>query len=378
MNQAQQQSAYQIGNFEMCVSLIAMILGTGIIVLPRGLAAEMDTTDGWISLIISNLIIIFLIFLIVRLQKQYPGRTIIQYLAEGKVGKWISKLLALSFVLYFACITAYLCRFLTIVLNIYLLPETPNEVLMLLLLLLSTYGASKGVQGIVHLNLMFTPFVIFGALGILVFEIPNIDINYFRPVLAEGIKPVALGLKETTFAFLGIEILFFFMAYMKASELRPVPFMVTNTFITFLYLIILLMTYGIFDLNMTKQVTFPLIELVKEVNIPGEFFERAEPFFVTIWLMTMFNTFSLSQMLSTRLLKREFLLKVKKMWVSSFFVFIVFILAFLPKSIVELGVLSDLISYMGVLNITFSLLFGYITVWFRRRKSRMNRKEVQG
>lgn len=369
MNQSQQQSVYQIGNLEMCISLFAMILGTGIIVLPRGLAAEMDTADGWISLIFSNIIIIFLIFLIVRLQKQFPGKTIIQYLSEGQAGKWISKLLALSYALYFACITAYLCRFLTIVLNIYLLSETPNEVLLMILLLLSTYGASKGVQGIVHLNLMFTPFVIFGALGILVFEIPEIDIEYLRPVLSEGIKPVFLGLKETTFAFLGIEILFFFMAHMKVSELRTIPFAVTNTFITFLYIFIIVMTYGIFDLDMTKQVTFPLIELVKEVHIPGEIFERAEPFFVTIWLMTMFNTFSISQLLSMKLLKKEFLPKVKKMWVSSFFVFIVFIVSFLPKSLVELGVFSDWIAYTGMGNISITLLCGYMTVWFRRRNS---------
>jgi len=373
-----QKSMYQIGQLEMSVSLIAMIIGTGIIVLPRLLASEMNTTDGWISILISSSIIVLLIFLIVRLQRYFPGQTLIQFLAEGAIGKIFSKLLALSFLVYFTGMTIYLCRFLTIVVDIYLLPETPNEVIVMLLLLISTYAISKGVQGIVHLNLMFTPFVLIVSLGILTFAIPEMEIQNLRPILAEGLSPIFKGLQETIFAFLGIEILFFFMAHMKKKDLRAKPFIITTIFITALYLIIYIMTISILDLHMTQKITFPFIELVKDVELPGELFERPDPFFVSIWLMTMFNTVSITHFISIKIITNEFLIKVKKKWITPLFAFLLYILIFLPKSLIELSSVAEWISFIGATNVILGLLFGYITVWQRSNNLADNSLEGDG
>ncbi|UCZ53852.1 spore germination protein [Bacillus shivajii] len=379
MKASEQPPVYQIGQLEISISLIAMIIGTGIIVLPRGLASEMDTPDGWLSLMISGLLVMVIVWLIVRLHQNFPGRTLIQYLAEGKVGKWVSKLLAFSFLLYFACLTAYMCRFLTIVIDIYLLINTPNEVIMMILLLLSAYAVSKGVQGIVHLNLMFTPFVTFFLFFILSFEIPELELTHLRPVLAEGFTPVFIGLKETMFAFLGIEILFFFMAYMKKPDIRAKPLLVSIVFISLIYLFIIIMAFAAFGLEATQQYTFPLIEIVKEVEIPGGIFERAAPLFVTIWVMSMFNTFTITFLLSANLVKKEFFPWVKKKkWIVAFLIFSFYIIAFLPKSFIELGTFSEWIAYSGFINIFIGIICGYLTVWYRNNKKHKNEQEVEG
>lgn len=220
MKAGKQQTAYQIGITEMAVSLIAMIVGTGVIVLPRALAVEMDTTDGWITVIVSGGFVMLFVFIITKLQQKFPGRNFLQFLGEGIFGKWLSKLLALSFFVYFICVISFLSRFLAITIDIYLLPQTPTEVIVMILLLLSTYAISKGVQGVIHLNIMFTPIVLSVAFLIIIFEIPEFDLLNLRPIMAEGFIPLFKGLKETLFSFLGIEILFFLMAYMKKSDIH--------------------------------------------------------------------------------------------------------------------------------------------------------------
>jgi len=354
-----------------------MIVGTGIIILPRSLATEMGTTDGWISLMISTVIVMVGIVLIVRLQNYFPGQNLLQFLAEGKVGKWLSKLLAFSFIIYFICISAYLARFLALVISIYLLNLTPNEIIVMMILLLSTYAVSKGLQGIIHLNLMFTPLVIFGALGIITFEIPHMDLTNLLPIMSEGFPPILKGVKETTFTFLGIEILFFFMAYMKKSDLLASPLILAIGFISSIYLLIIIMTISIFDLESTQKIMFPMIELVKEVEVPGKIFERAEPFFITIWLMTMLNTIAISQYLSTNILIKEFMTKVKEDWVTAGLVFVIFMLAFIPKSVVELFIFSEWIAIVGGVNICLGLIFGYSSVWYRSQSNKNNKQEKE-
>lgn len=377
MKSENQQTAYQISISEMAVSLIAMIVGTGVIVLPRALAVEMNTTDGWITVIVSGGFVMFFVFIITKLQKEFPGRNFLQFLAEGLFGKWISKLLAFSFFVYFICVVSFLSRFLAITIDIYLLPQTPTEVIVMILLLLSTYAISKGVQGIIHLNIMFTPIVLSIAFVIIIFEIPEFDLLNLRPIMADGFIPLFKGLKETMFSFLGVEILFFFMAYMKKNDIRCLPLLTSIGIISFLYFSIIIATFAIFGLNSTKVITFPMIDLVKEIDIPGGIFERVEPIFITIWFMSMFNTIAAAHFLADTLLKKELLPYIKGGLLTPIAVFIIFINTFLTKSYTELSLFGEWLSNLGLINIIVCILVVSVTLWYRTKRSKPSIQEEQ-
>ncbi len=87
------QDQYQIVPIEMSISMIAMIIGVGVLTIPKGLATELDTTDGWIAIGITGLMMIFLVYLYTRLQQNFPGQNLIQYIRQGAemVGQGINR-----------------------------------------------------------------------------------------------------------------------------------------------------------------------------------------------------------------------------------------------------------------------------------------------
>jgi spore germination protein len=141
---------YSISKVEIAVKLISMILGVGILTLPRGLAVETGTADGWISIIISGLLVILLLLFYVRIQRKFPSLTLLEFLAQGRLGKVAAKVLAFLFIIYFLFSVCYVIRMLSVVVKIYLLEQTPPEMIVGLVVLTSAYAVSKGLQGIIH------------------------------------------------------------------------------------------------------------------------------------------------------------------------------------------------------------------------------------
>ncbi|WP_025027598.1 GerAB/ArcD/ProY family transporter [Caldalkalibacillus mannanilyticus] len=368
------QNHYQIIPIEMSISIMSFIIGVGILTIPRSLAQELETPDGWISIALSGVLVMIIISLYVRLQRYFPGQTLLQFIGKGSIGKWMEKLLALIFFIYFLSIAAFLARILSVVVKLYLLDQTPAEVIVATMLLLTTYAAYRGVQGLVHLNLIFMPIIFLVVLVIITANLGPFSFAPLRPVLSEGISPVLIAVKETFFAFTGFEILYFLMAYMKKSDLRAIPLNITIGIITLLYILVTIFSYSLFSLDATKFITFPTLEIAKEIEVPGGFVERLESLMMTVWIMTIFNTMAMNHFLASTILKDYFtrskhmVFQKLKAIMPIVVQFIIFIVAFIPNSLPESFTFSDWIGWLGGVLIISGVVFGYLTVWIRKRK----------
>ncbi|WP_332630788.1 GerAB/ArcD/ProY family transporter [Halalkalibacter flavus] len=364
------QDHYRISPVEMAVTLIAMLLAIGVLTLPRTLAEILDTADGWISVLISGGIVMGIVYLIVQLQKQFPGQNLLEFIGEKGIGKWIAKLLAVLFVLYFIPYLAYEARVLTIIVRMFLLDRTPPEITQAIILLTTTYAVSKGVQGIIHLNLMFVPFILVVYFVLMIFNIENMTFNEILPVLPKGIMPVLSALEPTMFAFLGIELLFFWLAYMKVSNLRAWPLNVGILFVTILYTLIVIVSYMTLSVTGSIATVFPTVALAKEVEIVEGLIERFEPVMIVIWIMAIFNTMAIIQLLAVQIIKKDLFQVKKSTWVSGIVTFLAYLIAFIPNSIQEVFTMGDLVSYAGAALILLSLVIGYMKVGIRKFRKR--------
>ncbi|MGO4887458.1 GerAB/ArcD/ProY family transporter [Anaerobacillus sp. MEB173] len=371
------QDQYRVSPIEMSILIISMIIGVGILTVPRALTSAQETADGWISIGITGIVVMINVFIYVQLQKNFPGKNLLQYFAEGKKGKWLAKILSVSFILYFLFLLGYEARVLGVVVKLYLLDQTPSEVIVLIMLLLIVYAVNKGAQGVIHLSLMFIPIVIFVSFLIFPFNIMNISFERVLPIMPEGILPVLLGVKEMILSYLGVEIIFFFMAYMKVENLRSRPLNLAILFITMLYASVYFFTVAVFGVEMTKYTTFPTVDLAKEVEIPGGFIERIESLVITVWIMTIFNTMSIAFFLLVQTAKQQFLVKKKATYLPAAVAFVVFILAFVPLSLSETFEFGDYIGWFGLSLYITSIISGFLTVWLRKRRAQSN-QEVRG
>ncbi|ARK30181.1 GerAB/ArcD/ProY family transporter [Halalkalibacter krulwichiae] len=358
---------YQIPPVEMAVTVVSMLLAIGILTLPRTLADTLETGDGWLSVLLSGATVMGIVFLIVRLQKFFPGQSLLQFIGESGVGKWIAKILALLFFLYFIILLAFEARVLTIIVRMYLLDRTPPEITLGIILLTSAYAVSKGVQGIVHLNIMFAPFIIIVYFTLIVFNVGNMDVTELLPVLPLGIMPVLASVPETIHSYLGIELLFFWLAYMKATDLKVLPLNIGIMFVTLVYFLILIVTYSVLSVDGVKSIVFPVVGLAKEVEIVEGLIERFEPLMIVIWIIAIFTTMAIVHLLAVQTIKKEFV-KKKGIIIPATITLIAYYIAFAPNSIEEVYMLGGYVSNAGLTVICLSLLVGYLSVWLKKKK----------
>ncbi|OLO28637.1 hypothetical protein BTR23_17115 [Alkalihalophilus pseudofirmus] len=359
---------YQINPIEMGVTLISLIFGVGVLTLPRVLAERVGTTDGWISILVAGLITMSLVYIYVRIQKNFPTQSLLEFIAKGKIGKWGAKVLAFFFIFYFTVLLAFQVRILAMATKLYLIDQTPSEVVIGIILLIITYAASKGMQGIVHIHLMFMPFILTALFGVIIFNLGEADFGQLLPVVSEGFMPVLSGILPPMFSFAGIMFLFFFMGHMKESDLRSLPLNIAILFLVITYTFLAIISYVTFGLEMTKVITFPAIELAKEIEIIGGFIERLESLFLTVYIMAIFTTMATVLFANIKTIEEQFIPSKKlRTWIPPVIIFIIFIISFIPDSITSLENVGQLLAVLGDVLLILGIVSGYITVWIRKR-----------
>ncbi len=371
------KNKYVISPLEMSFSLIAFIIGVGVLTMPGVLADTLDTADGWISIIIAGLMIMVLIFIYVNLQKHFPGHTFLQFLRQGTLGKWWAFIFSVLFIVYFVTILGFEARVLGIVFDLYLLDRTPSYIIVASIFLVTSYAVSKGISGIIHLNVLFSPIILFVLMGIITFNVQNFELAPLLPVAPKGFVHILKGIPDVVLAFIGIEILFFFMAFMKEDKLSTWPLNIGIAIIMLSYLLVTIFTYFVFSMDESKVVTFGTVELAKEIEIPGGFFERVESMMITVWTMAIFNTIAISQLLAVHIMNDQFFSKSninspmdkEGKWLTAIIVFFAIIITFIPESITETFQFGDWIGTLGMSLFLGGVIVGYFTVWWRKKDS---------
>ncbi|BAB05711.1 spore germination protein [Halalkalibacterium halodurans] len=363
---------YTIDPLEISIALIAFIIGVGILTLPGSLADTLNTADGWITIIVGGSIICALVYVTVRLQKEFPEQTLLQFLLAGQKSKWLAVLLGVLFSLHFLMLMGFESRMLAIVLDMYLIDRTPSVIVICTILVVTSYAVSKGVQGLIHLNVLFIPFILTVLLAILLFNVQHAKLDPILPVAPKGILHPLKGLPNVVLAYIGVEILLFFMGRMKGKDVKAWPLNIGVGIVTLFYFLITFFTYFVFGVEQSKVINFTTVELAKVVEVPGGFFERVESMMITVWTMAIFNTIAMSQLIII-LIYNDLFSAFKKQtqsgnYLTPVIVFITIIIAFIPESISDTLTWGDWIGYFGFSVLILSLLVGYVTVGWRKKR----------
>ncbi len=371
------QGKYVASPLEISTSLLAYFIGVAILTFPGPLAVTLDTADGWLTLIIAGLVTMVPIVLYVHMQKHFPGKTLLQYLKQGALGKWWAFIFAVLFFVYFVTLLGWEARMLNIVLDMYLLDRTPATAIVASILIVTSYAVTKGLPGIVHMNLIFVPIILIVLLFVFLLNIDQVELDALRPIAPKGIGHVLKAFPDVLLGLVGSEILMFFVAHMKTDQLRAWPMNIAVAVATLSYILVTIFTYFVFSVDEAKVIPFTTIELAKAIEFPGGFFEHIESLMITIWTLSLFTTMIICQLLAIHIIKDQFYSQPDSMnphpkegkWLTAIIVFVAFIVAFIPESITEALQLGDWIGILALFLWITGLLIGYITILWRKRET---------
>ncbi|MDQ6418138.1 endospore germination permease [Paenibacillus sp. LHD-117] len=352
----------RIGQKEIVFTMTSLIIGVGILTLPRAVAKATNSSDGWISILLAGAATLLLAWLAAKLATKFHNRTFLEFVSDV-TGRPVAFGVALFYFLYYLTFSAYISRSVAELAKQFLFERTPIEIISLSYMLVVIYAVSGSRTGLVRLAVMFVPFVmvitgLFLLLGINLFQF-----NKLLPFFSASWGEILNGSKESVFSFLGFEAVLFYAGLMRKPEKAPKLSMIAVLIAVVTYIFVYIFSIGIFSYEVTQNIMYPTLELAREVSVPGEFFERLESLFLIFWLVSTFATTSIALDMSVQSIHH--VVKVKKKTMLYVMAPSIYLVSMVPQNIVQLSNLGTIVSYLGLLGAIAIPLFLYAVAKIR-------------
>ncbi|MFJ8220358.1 MULTISPECIES: endospore germination permease [Bacillus cereus group] len=362
----------EIGSRELGFAVSSTIIGIGALSMPRDIAMQTLFSDGWIILLLGGLICACLGWFVTRVAILFPKQNFVQYTSEH-LTKPVSYTISIILVLTFVALTAYEARKISIISQTYLFSDTPIQLLSFFFLLVVVYGIAGSRAALLRLNVLFLPIVLIAIVLLSLLNVNLMEVDNLLPAFQTDVSQYAVGVKNSIFTFIGFEVALFY-AVMLNDTAKKAPMAVAKAVMVNVlsYILIYLTCISVFTYMTTRGLTYPTIELGKEIEIGGGFLERFDAIFFTTWIITIYNTTAMYYDVASLLFCAMFP-KVKK----HIFIFVsapmIFVLNMLPGN---LNTLSNYGTYLAWIDMGFVVLAPLLVFIVYKIKRRNGRNET--
>ncbi|NQX58768.1 GerAB/ArcD/ProY family transporter [Paenibacillus qinlingensis] len=248
--------------------------------------------DSWLSMLSATLIGMFIAFICTRINRKYPGQTLVTYLPQ-LVGKWMAGFL---FVIYgafwFVVLAMVLLQYADFILAT-ILPQTPIFVPVVAMLLVAVYVTRIGIEGIGRCSEVLGPFLLIIIILSLLLSIQDIQLKHILPFYVDSGWKVILKGSLPTSTFLGdCVMLVFLLAFLNHPDegTKPAVFGVATTGLLTSAATFVLVT--LFGSQMAAGQTYPFFNLVRYISVYN-FFQNLDAILIPIWIIGVFMKVSL-------------------------------------------------------------------------------------
>jgi len=270
----------RISAFQMGLLMYPLIVATADLTVPT-ITYEYAKQDLWLSPFWDSLVGLVSVWLAVRLERFFPGETLIQYLVRI-LGTGLGKAVGLIFLFYYLHINGNIIKFSQELVTTNFLNYTPIFVVTFGLIFVSGCAVRGGLEVIARTAQVLMPFVLLLTLVVFVLLTPDLEVKKLFPIFAHGIRPSLMG-AVVPIAWLSHFIMISFMLpYVrdreKGQKWGNIAVIVTVSALSLCNIYTLLL-FG----NITGNFTYPVMEAARFISI-ADFLEHMESLVVVIWI----------------------------------------------------------------------------------------------
>lgn len=354
----------RLGKTQLFWFYVQAQIGIGILSLPYSLYKEAQT-DGWISLLISAILVQIAIFVLWLLHKRFPNDHLFS-ICEKILGVFAGKVLTLIYIAYFIYTAALVLKNFTQLLVIWILTKTPEPVFMALIiitclpLLLSTLDQKARMFVLTAPLILLIPIVMIGGF------FHNAD---FLNLLLIGVtepKGLMKGTLAASFAINGYIVMSLIFPYVKATAAEKIKVVsLAHWVVTFIYLIVVVACYTSFSAGELKLLPEPFLYLIKSFSFP--IVERIDLIFLCLWSVIVITTYGIyvyCGVIGTMTLFRS---QRYHLYIVLAFL-ITFLVNLMPDSMYQVRQMITRTDEFGtIMNAAIPLLMLLIAIVFKRR-----------
>lgn len=276
----------KISVWQAAIVTLTHALGTGIFVLPA-FSINSAKEDAWIVEIVVTIPALVIVFSVAKLGQMFPNQTIVQY-SETILGKYFGKFVGLLMAWYFFYIGTVIIFEMASFLASVVMPETPIIVFIIVTGLVIVFTAYNGIEVIARLNVWFFSIVVTSLLIITILASKDMNFDYFRPILADGWKPILRG-SLAPYAWRGtIIIMAMLIPYTTQPNKVKMPYLYASLIFGALFELNTVNNLAVFGPFEGGRISLPTVQLVKMINV-ADFIQHIEALLVLVWVGGVFT-----------------------------------------------------------------------------------------
>ncbi|MBP1309710.1 spore germination protein KB [Paenibacillus sp. 1182] len=271
---------------QVTVLMFMCLIGDMLLIYPT-MITHIAHQDAWISSILSIPLGLIIIYVLLRVHELYPGLTLIE--AIRKIfGPVFGTIVSCWYLYYFLMNTALIAREVGDYLTTQLFVQTPLHVLLVMGISLMVLTALMGIEVFGRVSEMLLPAYILIFSGLILALLPQIQLSNVRPVLENGLAPVAKGMVPGVampFAEMSIMLMVFPYVNKKAHFKKDMLLAsLIGGFLISVFLLLSLLVVGPFVTNYSPYISSALTTKINELN----YITRVESLVTLTWALAAY------------------------------------------------------------------------------------------
>ncbi|MCL2353213.1 MAG: spore germination protein [Defluviitaleaceae bacterium] len=286
---------------QMQALLFLEVLGFGVLVAFPNIAGRLGHA-GWVAVILSLGVALLLTLLMSSLGSRFQGLSFQEFCSK-LLGKPIGALVCAVFFVRLAILASvYLNKFAEVV-KITMLPNTPNYVVIIAIVALCGYGASKGIETrgrVAELLVLIAVLPLVFAIAILV---RGADFSNLLPIIIHT-NPQDIGIAtfHGIFAFNGLEFILLmapFVANPKNMRKSAVKIVLTMGIFMVAITTLAIARFG----QSINNYTNPILKMLDTISFPGTAVDRQGAFIMAFWVISAYAIINACLFFAAEILK---------------------------------------------------------------------------
>jgi len=280
-------------------------------------------TDSFLTIIIGFIISLILSKILLHLFNKYPNKS---FYKRNKPNKPTCILIIILSFFTYSLLSLRLSTFLS---NQYLI-NTPNYIILLMILLITFYISLKGLETITRVSII----TFFISISIFIFDfislIPQINIENYYPMFITNVKDVLST--SLIFSIYFITPIFYLNSFKKnqiidTHNFKKYYYLMLSTSLIII-LINMLTTIGVSGISVNNLFDYPIYTTLKRIHL-FSFLDSMENISIMLWILFIINSCNINLFFINNLLKESFNLNKTK----SFFINMVLLSIFFFTSL---------------------------------------------
>ena len=271
---------------QFTILVILATIGDAILVLPT-VVSHVAMQDAWISTLIGLILGLLIVLLFIKVGSLYPDLSFVQYILKI-FGKTIGSIVVLFFLFYlFLSISAH-TRELGDFITTQILINTPIKVIHFMFITVIILGVRCGLETIARASEILYPIVVVFLIILSTLVLPNIHLEWIRPIFANGFKPILNGaLIATAFPFMELVVFLMLLPSLTKQTKIKRSFLIGALIGGGILVVVVLLCILVLGEAATVRNIYPTFILARTISI-GNSIQRIEGLIAILWTITVY------------------------------------------------------------------------------------------